>query len=82
MTVVAHPPYQPDLALANFLFFQLKIKLEGRHFDTIEITKAEFQALLNTLTEHDFHDAFKKYQNRWQRCVPAEGDYFEGDGGQ
>jgi hypothetical protein len=33
------------------------IKLKGRHFDTIEVMGAEFQAVVNTLTEHVFHDA-------------------------
>jgi hypothetical protein len=37
----------------------LKIKLKGRHFDTIEAIEAESQAVLNTFTEHDFQDAFK-----------------------
>jgi hypothetical protein len=37
----------------------LKIKLKGRYFDTIEVIEAESQAFLNTLTEHDFQDAFK-----------------------
>jgi hypothetical protein len=32
----------------------LKIKPKGRHFDTIEVNEAEAQAVLNTLTEHDF----------------------------
>jgi hypothetical protein len=34
--------------------------LKGSHFDTIDVIKAESQAVLNTLTEHDFQDAFKK----------------------
>jgi hypothetical protein len=51
MTVVPHP---------TFLFPQLKIRLKGRHFDTIQVMEAESQAVLNTLTEHDFQDAFKK----------------------
>jgi hypothetical protein len=38
----------------------LKIKLKGLHFDTLEVIEAESQAMLNTLTEHDFQDAFKK----------------------
>jgi hypothetical protein len=38
----------------------LKIKLKGLHFDTIEVIKAESQAAMNTLTEHDFQDALKK----------------------
>jgi hypothetical protein len=60
----------------------LKIKLKGRHFVTIDVIKAESQAELNTLTEHDFQDAFKKWQMNWERCIRAERDYFEVDGGQ
>jgi hypothetical protein len=37
----------------------LKIKLEGSHFDTTEVFEAESQAVLNSLTEYDFQDAFK-----------------------
>jgi hypothetical protein len=59
----------------------LKIKPKGRHFDTIEVNKTESQAVLNSLTEHDFQDAFKKWQKRWERCIHVEGGYFEGDGG-
>jgi hypothetical protein len=31
--------------------------VNGRHFETIEVTDAESQAVLNTLTEYDFQDA-------------------------
>jgi hypothetical protein len=38
----------------------LKIKLTGRHVDTIEAMEAQSQMMMmNTLTEHDFQDAFK-----------------------
>jgi hypothetical protein len=60
----------------------LKIKLNDRHFDIIKVTEAESQAVLNTLREHDFQNAFKKWQMRWERCMGAKGEYFEGDGGQ
>jgi hypothetical protein len=51
MTVVTtHPPS---------LFRRLKTNLKGRHFDTTEVMETESQAVLNTLTEHDFQDAFK-----------------------
>jgi hypothetical protein len=30
------------------------MKQIGRHFDTIEVIEAESQAVLNTLTKHDF----------------------------
>jgi hypothetical protein len=35
------------------------MQLKGRHFDPTEVMEAELQAVLNTLTEHDFQDAFK-----------------------
>jgi hypothetical protein len=60
----------------------LKIKLKGHHFDTTEVTEAESQAVLNTLTKNDFEDAFKKWQKHWEQCIHAERDYFEGDSGQ
>jgi hypothetical protein len=55
----------------------LKIKLKGRHLDTTDVIKAESQAVLKTLTEHDLQDAFKKWQKHWERCIRMEGDYFE-----
>jgi hypothetical protein len=58
----------------------MKIKLKGRHFDIL--MEAESQAVLNTVTEHAFQDAFKKLQKEWERCIRAEWDYIEGDGGQ
>jgi hypothetical protein len=35
-------------------------EVKSRHFDTTEVMEAESQAVLNSLTEHDFQDAFKK----------------------
>jgi hypothetical protein len=75
MAVISHP-------LHLSLFLRLKIKLKDRHFDTIEVMEAESQAVLNTFTEHDFRDAFKRWQKRWGHCIHAGGNYFEGDGGQ
>jgi hypothetical protein len=75
MTVVPHPAYFSR-------FPRLKIKLKGRHFDTTEAIEAESQAVLNTLTEHDFQDGFTKRQKRWERCISVKGDYFEYYGGQ
>jgi hypothetical protein len=75
MTVVPHPLYFS-------LFPQLKIKLKSCHLDTIEVMEAESQTVLNTLTEHDFPDEFKKWQNCWEQCIRAEVGNFEGDGSQ
>jgi hypothetical protein len=59
-------------------------KTEDSHFDTIEVTKAESQAVLNTLTEHDFLDEFKTWQKCWERCIRSETNYayLESDSGQ
>jgi hypothetical protein len=59
MTVVPHPSHFS-------LFPQLKIKLKGRHFDTIEVIEADSQVVLNIFTEHDFQNALKKFQKRWE----------------
>jgi hypothetical protein len=58
----------------------LKIKLKGRHFDTVEVTEVESQVVLNTLTEYDFQDAFKKWQALETVHTCGKG-YFKVDGG-
>jgi hypothetical protein len=59
ITVVNHPPHSPNLATCDVsLSPQLKMKLKGCCFDTTEVIEAELQAVLNTLTEHDFKDVF------------------------
>jgi hypothetical protein len=49
----------PSPTQPSFLFSRLKIKLKGRHFDTVEVMEAESQAVLNSLTELGFQDAFQ-----------------------
>ena len=74
-----HPPYSPDLAPCDFFLFpKMKLKLKGRRFDGLEIQR-ESQNVLGTLREQDFRHAFQQWQRRWDRCVAAQGDYFEGD---
>jgi hypothetical protein len=53
-----HPSSVTKPTLYFSLFPRLKIKLQGRHFDTIDVIGTESQAVLNTHTEHDFQDAF------------------------
>jgi hypothetical protein len=60
----------------------MKWKLKGRRFDTIKDIQAETQKVLDTLTEKNFQDASQKWRRRWDRCLRAEGNYFEGDGGR
>jgi hypothetical protein len=66
----------------TFLFSQLNIKLKVLHFDTTEVIEAESQAVLNTLTEQDFQDPFRKWHKCWEQCIHTARDYFEGYGCQ
>jgi hypothetical protein len=46
------------------------------------VIEPESQVVLYTFTEHDFQDAFKKWQKRREWLIHAEIDYFKGNGGQ
>ena len=35
--------------------------------------------VIDTLTPEDFHRAFEKLLERYNKCIAAGGDYFEGD---
>jgi len=82
VTTVPHPAYSPDLAPCDFYVFSIsKLRLKGRCLASIEEVQAESQQILNMLTPGDFNECFQKWQNRWDRCIQAQCDYFEGDGG-
>ena len=35
--------------------------------------------VIDTITQEDFHGAFEKLLERYNKCISAGGDYFEGD---
>ena len=35
--------------------------------------------VFDTLTQEDFHGALQKLLERYNKCIAAGGDYFEGD---
>ena len=35
--------------------------------------------VIETVTQEDFHGAFQKLLERYNNCITADGDYFEGD---
>ena len=83
MTTVSYPAYSPDLAPCDFyVFLEMKLRLKGWSFLSIDEIQAESQLALNTIRPADFNECFQKWQNRWDRCIQAQGDYFEGDGGK
>ena len=70
---VLHPPYSPHLALWLFP------KLRGCRYETIEEMKEAVTKVIDTLTQEDFHGTFQKILEWFNKCIAAEGDYFEWD---
>ena len=78
--IVQHPPYSPDLAICDFSIFpRLTMKLKGRRFDTIDEIQQETKMVLMSFQQRDFETTFEQWSKRWDRCINANGDYFEGD---
>ena len=73
---VPHPPYSPDLAPSDFWLFP---KLRGCCYETIEEMKETVTKVIDTLTQEDFNEAFQKLLERYNKCIAARRDYFEGD---
>ena len=68
--------YSWDLAPCDFWLFP---KLRGCCYETIEEMKEAVMKVIDTLTQEDFHGAFQKLLERYNKCIAAGGDYFEGD---
>ena len=73
---VPQPPYSLDLAPCDFWLF---LKLRGCRYETIEEMKEAVMKVIDTLTQEDFHGAFQKLLEQYNKCIAAGGDYFEGD---
>ena len=73
---VPQPPYRRDLAPCDFCLFP---KLIGCRYETIEEMKEGVTKFIDTLTQEDFHGAFQKLLERYNKYVAAGGDYFERD---
>ena len=73
---VPHPPYSPDPVPCDFWLFP---KLRGCRYETIEEMKEAVMKVIDMLTQEDFHGAFQKLLERYNKCNAAGGDYFEGD---
>ena len=41
--------------------------------------KEAVMKVIDTLTQEDFHEAFQKLLERYNKCIEACWDYFEGD---
>ena len=76
INTVPHSSYSPDLAPCDFWLFP---KLTGCRSETIEEMKEAVTKFIDALTQGDFHVAFQKLLEQYNKCIAAGGDYFEGD---
>ena len=76
INTVPQPPESPDLAPCEFWLFP---KLRGCRYETTEERKGAVTKVIDTLTQEDFHGALQKLLERYNECIAAGGDYFEGD---
>ena len=73
---VAQPPFSPDLAPCDIWLFP---KRRGCRYEIIEEMKEFVTKVIDTLTQEDFHGAFEKLLERYNKYIAARGDYFERD---
>ena len=74
---VPQPSYSPELAPCDFWLFP---KLRGfRRYETIEEMKEAVTKVVDTLTQEDFHGAFQKLLEWYNKRIAAGGDYFVRD---
>jgi len=60
----------------------MKLQVKGSRLDRVEEIRRESQNVLGTAREQYFQPVLQQCQRRWDRCVAAQGDYFEGDAAQ
>ena len=74
--IVPHRPYSPDVAPCDFNLFP---NLRGCLYETTEEMKEAVTKVIARLTQEDLNGAFQKLLERYNKCIAAGGDYFEGD---
>ena len=70
---VLRRPYSPDLIPCDFWLFP---KHRGYRYETIEEMKEAVTKVIDTLTQEDFHGAFQKLLEQYNKCIAAGEDYF------
>ena len=73
---VRPPLYTPDLASCDFWLFP---NLRGCRYETLEEIKEAVTKVIDMITQEDFPGVFQKLLERYNKCIAAGGDNFEGD---
>jgi histone-lysine N-methyltransferase SETMAR len=73
-----HPPYSPDLSPSDFhLFRSLEHWLAKNKFRNIEHLRRELTNWFDSKEVEFWRRGIDLLPERWEKCVQADGDYFE-----
>ena len=80
IAVLKKPLYSPDLAPCDFFVFpKLKKVIKGSRFQDSEAIKTAVTRELRAIQEESFQECVEAWQRRLEKCIRAQGEYFEGD---
>lgn len=67
------------LACGSCIMTMIKRDSQGKHFAKVEDVKRNVTKVLAGIKEDEFKRCFKHWNNHLDKCVNANGEYFEGD---
>lgn len=75
---INHSPYSPDLAPCDFyLFGKLQTAMKGNRYSDINHIQKAATDILKMITTGEIKNSFDNLLDRANRCIAAEGEYFE-----
>ena len=78
INVLQHPPYSPDLSPSDFyLFSPMKSSIRGRNYENATDIMVDINEWCRKKDRSFFTKAFTILPERWQKCILANGDYFQ-----
>ena len=76
--LLLHPPYSPDLASSdNWLFADLKRRLQGKRFGSNEEVISKTEAYFETKDKSFYKKGIEYLEKHWNQCITIEGDYVD-----
>ena len=80
IAVLEQPPYSPDLAPCDFFLFpKLKRVIKGTRFQDSKAITTAVTKKLRAIPMESFQKCIEAWRQRLEKCILAQGDYFEGD---
>jgi hypothetical protein len=69
-----------DIALSIRQFLaKNSVTVYGKRFQMVEDVVTNVLNDLKDIPQTSFKQSFQKWKRWWDRCIAAQGDYFEGD---